>query len=303
MSLSQRTAIDKRIFVTGASRSGTTLLQSLLAGHSNIYTFPETGVFLKILGMRRRTPWALAGLSLGREKKTLQKLCNSLQPAADSRMHIDSCLTLKSSAEQIVDFLDRLTLDQGKAIWVEKTPRHFKYADILLRYIPRSHVLHILRDGRDVVTSIYLRAMRHPEKFDKQLNLHYGIRLWNEAVRKAHSLLDMPGHSTLIYEDLTRHPERTLHALCAEMDMDFEPEMLRMPHGAYFVKDNESWKQNTDTEVVTNTSKFASVFDKPTRDWIEDKLHLDLYHQLRCSAADRLGHEEPSMTTTVQKTI
>lgn len=302
MSLSTSNTIAKRIFVTGASRSGTTLLQSLLAGHSRIYTFPETGAFLRILGMRRRAPLALVGLSLGGEKKALQRLCDTLQPARLTRNQLSTCLTLKGSIEQVTGFLDNLALERDKSIWVEKTPRHFKYADILLRHVPRSHVLHILRDGRDVLASIYLRAQRYPDRFGKQGDLRYGIRLWNEAVRKAHALMDTPGHSTLIYEDLTRRPDKVLHFLCTEAGITFEPEMLRMSHDAYFIQGHEAWKRDTSTRVAPNTSKFATVFDKATRDWLEGKLRLDLYHELRRSASQRIGLESSTQTAPGKET-
>jgi hypothetical protein len=64
-----------RILIGGCSRSGTTFLQGLLARHPRIFTFPETGVFLKALGMRGTLlPWARIGLTLGKERKALAKL-------------------------------------------------------------------------------------------------------------------------------------------------------------------------------------------------------------------------------------
>ena len=288
MNQATHSSTSKRIFVAGASRSGTTLLQSLLASHPYIHTFPETGAFLRILGMRRRTPPSFLGLSLGRERKALQRLAQSKHYSLG---HLKTCLTLKGSMAQIVASLDCLALEQGKNIWVEKTPRHFKYADILLRDVPASHFVHILRDGRDVVASIYLRALRHPGKFDKQMNLEYGIRLWNEAVRKAYACKDLAGHSTLIYEDLTRDPETVLRALCSKMGIAFEPQMLQMAHGSYFILGQETWKQGTSTTVVSNTSKFDSVFTETTRRWLENKLRLDLYRELRQKTADRFGLE------------
>lgn len=243
--------------------------------------------------MRRRTPLSFLGLSLGREKKALQRLAQSKYDSSDRPR---TCLTLQASTAQIVNFLDRLTLEQDKNIWVEKTPRHFKYADILLRYIPASHLVHILRDGRDVVASIYLRAIRHPDKFDKQMNLEYGVRLWNEAVQKAFAFKDLADHSTLIYEDLTRDPETVLRALCSKIGIPFDSQMLQMAHDSYFILGQETWKQNTSTTVVSNTSKFDSVFTESTRRWLENKLRLDLYRELRQETAERFGLEIPPET-------
>jgi tryptophanase len=118
----------------------------------------------------------------------------------------------------------------------------------------------------------------------------------------AYTLVDTPGHSTLVYEDLTNHPAKVLHSLCTEVGIPFDPDMLRMPHDAYFIQDHEAWKHSTSTKVVPNTSKFASVFDKATRNWIEDKLRLDLYHELRRNASARIGLESSTQTSSSGKT-
>ena len=41
----KRIKIKDRIFIVGCPRSGTTLLQSLLAAHPQIHSFPETHFF------------------------------------------------------------------------------------------------------------------------------------------------------------------------------------------------------------------------------------------------------------------
>src|SRR5271167_4804558 len=41
--------IAGRLFVVGCPRSGTTLLQSLLAAHPSVHSFPETAVFGRLL--------------------------------------------------------------------------------------------------------------------------------------------------------------------------------------------------------------------------------------------------------------
>src|SRR5258706_12754544 len=42
--------VGSRLFVVGCARSGTTLLQSFLAAHPAVLSFPETAVFGRLLG-------------------------------------------------------------------------------------------------------------------------------------------------------------------------------------------------------------------------------------------------------------
>ena len=46
--------IEKRLFVVGCARSGTTLVQAMLASHSQIHAFPET--FFSWMGIFRHSP-------------------------------------------------------------------------------------------------------------------------------------------------------------------------------------------------------------------------------------------------------
>ena len=39
-----------RLFVVGCSRSGTTIVQRLLAGHKDLISFPETAFFQRLAG-------------------------------------------------------------------------------------------------------------------------------------------------------------------------------------------------------------------------------------------------------------
>ena len=45
--------ISKRVFIVGVARSGTTLIQSMLANHSAIHTFPESHFFRLTIPKRK----------------------------------------------------------------------------------------------------------------------------------------------------------------------------------------------------------------------------------------------------------
>ena len=46
--------IEKRVFLVGCPRSGTTLLQSMLHAHPSIYSLPETKFFHVLIGFDMR---------------------------------------------------------------------------------------------------------------------------------------------------------------------------------------------------------------------------------------------------------
>ena len=277
----------KRILVMGCSRSGTTLLQSLLASHSRVHTFPETGVFLKAFGMRGRVlPWAYLGITLGKERKALERLLLSqtdapgvLPPLPRRR------LSLSRSLWDAAAFLDGLAEAHGKDVWVEKTPRHVLHARRIRRAIPGAVCVHIVRRGEDVVASVVDRANRFPDRFPRQADPAYGIRQWNQSLRATEVALGDPGHAVIFFEDLVSALEPTLKALCAIAGLDFEPEMATPADPASFTEADEEWKAQAPIPVRPSTSKFRDLFDEGARSLISRKLQTGVYEDLRRRAS------------------
>ena len=65
-----------RVFIVGCPRSGTTLLQAMLASHETVYSFPETHFFKKYPGevLAISTFWSAHPEPLGGSSRELNKL-------------------------------------------------------------------------------------------------------------------------------------------------------------------------------------------------------------------------------------
>jgi hypothetical protein len=279
--------IRRRLFVMGCSRSGTTLLQRMLAAHSRIHTFPETGVFLKALGMRgRELPWTRLGLTLGKERKALAALRRHSDlpperfPALPPRRW-----RLDRSVADVVGFLDELARAHGADHWLEKTPRHVLHAARIQELVPDAFCIHVVRDGRDVVASIVDRARRFPDRFRRQEAAEYGIRQWNRSLRATQAVMGKPGHLVVIYEALVQDPEETLRTICDLLELPYEPAMLDTPEEAGFVRAQEAWKADVSAPVRAAASKFPQVFDDAAQRRIEEQLRMASFHELRERAA------------------
>jgi hypothetical protein len=262
----------------------------MLANHSRLHTFPETGVFLKALGMRgRELPWTRLGLTLGKERKALARLRDQseltgsrLPPLPPRRFR------LRQSIDEVVAFLDRMANAHGSEGWVEKTPRHVLHARRIQELIPESLCIHVVRDGRDVVGSIVDRARRFPERFPGQENPKYGIHQWNRSLEATRQVAGKPGHLVVMYEKLVEDPEATLVALCQALGLPYEAEMLARGETSSFVQAQEGWKSKVSGPIQASASKFPEVFDSPTQRWIEERLDMDSYTQLEEAAESGL---------------
>ncbi|MGW8266933.1 MAG: sulfotransferase family protein [Longimicrobiales bacterium] len=291
--------IHRRLFIGGCSRSGTTFLQRLLAGHSRIHTFPETGVFLKALGMRGRVlPWTWLGLTLGKERKALARLRDhaDLDPAHGPPLPPRRVL-LQSSADDIVCFLDGLTRRMGKDVWVEKTPRHVLHAARIRRLVPKSLFIHVVRAGPDVVASIVDRARKFPDRFPRQGDPAYGMRQWNRSMRATEIAMGEPGHIVVGYELLASRPEETLRGLCRRIGIGFEGGMLEAAADGSFILEEEGWKAPLSGPIRPAPSKFPALFDEGTRrrinEGLDQRFHEVVEERLR-NARDKVWSSDDS---------
>lgn len=267
----------------GCSRSGTTFLQELLANHPRVLTFPETGVFLKALGMRGRVlPWVHLGLTLGKERKALARLLEEVDLPRERRPPLPPRrLFLSRSTRDVVAFLDALAEQRGKDIWLEKTPRHVLHAARIRRMVPGSVFVHMIRDGGDVVASIVDRARRFPQEFPRQDDPAYGIRQWNSSLEATRAAMKEPGHVVVLYEGLAARPEETLRSLCRALGLEFREVMLDRRGRRTFVTEKEGWKDRTDGPIRPALSKFPRLFDQAAQRQIRNSLEMGFYETIK----------------------
>lgn len=284
-------AAFRRILLVGCSRSGTTLLQSLLASHSRVHTFPETGVFLKALGMRGSVlPWAHLGLTLGKERKALARLLSSQEGAVGDLPHLPPRrFFLSRSLSDVAAVLDGLAQANGKDVWVEKTPRHVFHARRIRRMVPGILCIHMVRTGEDVVASIVDRARKYPDRFPRQGDASYGVRQWNRSIRATEAAMEDPGHAVVFYESLVDAIEPTMRALSTIMGFGFEPGTLAPADRSNFTEASEEWKSQVNAPVKRASSKFESVFDEGERTRVAEGLEMGIYERMHTRASEMPG--------------
>lgn len=198
-------AFRKRIIIGGPPRTGSSLLRILLDASPTIIALAETAFFVESLEYRQQR--------LARSVARLNRVFG-LDDALVSE-------TIATSTDQIECF-DRLiaayqaSMGIGKPVWAEKTPRNcHRYAE-LRAGDPNLYFLSIIRDGRDVVTSVV-----DPEK-----GYHCTIERYCAAMQAVFAFKDDPRHHILRYEDLVSDPKASLISLFGFLDEEFDPAIL-----------------------------------------------------------------------------
>jgi hypothetical protein len=267
--------IKGRIFLVGCPRSGTTLLQSLIAAHPQIASFPETH-FLVAPGRTRRGRWLTRlGLASPEMREQLERFLDEIGQTDTRTLLPRYGVWIRQYASALVRILDVLSLKQGKPFWLEKTPGHLHYVELLERYIPGASFIHILRDGTDVVASLYEVTRDHPQYWGGPYSVDQCITRWNKDANLTQRYCLTANHHMVRYERLIENPEIVLADVCRFIGVPFEPAMITRHNlaGEGSILKHEIWKQSAKQDIHNaKGKKFEHIFEKEQRTYILERL-------------------------------
>ncbi len=266
-----------RIFVVGCPRSGTTLLQSLLAANSQVVSFPETHFFDRLFS--DRLLFNVLGLASWKAQFHWNVLVTELGHPEFTTAVPGYAIFWRQYAHAYVHMLDTLTLAQDKTIWVEKTPEHLDEVDRIEKIIHLPKFVHIVRPGIDNIASLYAAGQKYPETWQPwYATIDQCIDAWVEDARKSLSCSSRANHRVVMYEELVSTPQRTLTELCAFLGLPFEESMLSdYAKAASQVSHKwEEWKSAVFGPIKASKSKFYEVFSEQERQYILAQIPEDL---------------------------
>lgn len=201
--------------VLGFPRSGTSLLQRLLDGHSQIYAPPETYVFSGAARMIRESRGE--GPDLG--------MLTGLAFAG-----FDPAEVIARTRRFAMAFMDEGAAAAGKPLWAEKSAFDiFDLAEIELLLAGHCRFICVVRNPLDVVASMKdladvmgqnVPAMRPYMARHDSFWLGYA-EAWRERTEMLLDFHDRQDAGSLLYryEDLTQQPDQVLTRIAAHLDV------------------------------------------------------------------------------------
>ena len=264
----------KHTFLVGCPRSGTTLLQCLLGAHSHIHTFPETALFYKTVPSQSKAMKSL-GIASRAAKSRFREFLEEIERPELFEHYFHTPITIKQYVAMWVQLLDDLTMEEGKTVWLEKTPHHVDYLPYIHRYIPDAKIVHIIRNGPDNIASMWEQVQKARNRNGEGWSLDETVNRWITAVRASASRIGDDGHFFILYEDVAENPEVALKEILSFMDMPYEHAILeRYPEVARsIVLPQEEWKAGVSGPVKNaNGMKFTKLFTEKEREYILEKI-------------------------------
>ncbi|CAK0756894.1 protein O-GlcNAc transferase [Gammaproteobacteria bacterium] len=246
------------IFIVGMPRSGTSLIEQILASHSQVHGAGE-----------------LSDLS---EFQT-RILANKAQVTMEDFNTIFNEFDCRAIAETYLQHLR--TLAPGAGYVTDKMPHNFEHLWLVALLFPRATVLHSVRDPIDTCLSCYFQDFKGDHAWSSDLRTlaqHYNY--YHELMAHWQMVLPIRIHP-IVYEDLVQDPEIQIPRLLNLCGLDFEPACLE------FHRTQRSVKTASATQVKQKL--YTSSIEK----WRRYERHLGpLLETLDPAIFRRLKHHQ-----------
>lgn len=250
---------DSPIFVGGSPRSGTTLLRVILDSHPRIVCGPEMKVVPAVC-------------------KTWHEFRSSYLPVLREH-HLTAADVTRSFADLMLSLLEKDRTVSGKQRVAEKTPNNVFFFPHLHALFPQSPLIHVIRDGRDVVCS--LLSMNNwldpqtlqPAGFTR--DARKAAAYWVRAVtagQLARSSAPSLGarYYELRYEQLIEAPESALRALFAFLGEPWHVEVLQFHRQQRNLADEASAAQVSQALNSKGLARWKTDLREADRDAVKE---------------------------------
>ena len=260
----------KRIFLVGCPRSGTTLLQSLLTAHSQINSFPESHFFRNLIPEHNSKRYWL-GVASRKAQPRFEAFLKEIEREDLSSYLSQFALFQYQYIQTFLRVLDTITQQQEKTIWIEKTPDHIHYIKYIEKQITGAKFIHIIRNGADVVASLYEVTHKYSKIWGGKWNIDKCIKQWKKDVEISLEHQNRNNHLIVQYEQLIENSSLALEQICDFIDIEFEEIMLEN-YGEMtkaIVLKNEPWKTSVGEAISNkNGQKFYNLFTSEEQSYI-----------------------------------
>lgn len=195
------------IFLIGFPRSGTTLLEQVLAGHPRVATLEERPTLAPAIDAFLDPPTGLDALA-------------AMDEATAEHWRADYWRRVSEFGAAV----------DGK-VFVDKQPFHGLWLPLIGKLFPQAKIIVVRRDPRDVVFSCFRNPFRMTPITYELMDLERGAALYAGVMEAIELFLTRSKNPAFVYrhEDLIDRFEQTLADLCAFLGLDWRENMANFP--------------------------------------------------------------------------
>jgi hypothetical protein len=229
-------------FIIGAGRSGTTLLRTILNNHPEIIIPPETFGFRNAFFRFKCFQFLSWDVLSNSVLKCYESGHEFFLWELDLAPAYEQSNTLPETNKTFADLIHLVFQSYlnkkapGARIWGDKTPLNTYYLDWVFKTFPQAKFINMIRDGRDVVSSLMKANLT---------NVNNGCLRWNQAIENAKNFESIIGPQqflTIYYENLVSSPQESVKRICHFLDVSFDDSLLANEEKTANMKDVNFYK-------------------------------------------------------------
>ena len=202
------------IFVLGMPRSGTTLVEQILSSHPNVFGGDELEILTNIV--KKHIENNDTGLRLDNIINFSDKKLNDI-----GCEYINNIKEISNNSKKVTD----------------KLPINFKWIGLIKLILPKSTIIHCVRNSKDTCLSIYKNYFANPE-----LNFAYNL----EEISEFYKLyIDLMKHwedifpnfiHNIKYEKIIKDPKKEIHKLLKICSLSWNNNCLKFYNNKRAIK-------------------------------------------------------------------
>ena len=204
------------IFLISQPRSGSTLLQHIIASHGDVHTLPEPWLMLQPIYARREGG-----------------LCGAYN-FEYGRLALEGYIKSIENGEEIFEQAVRLytthlynssLINNKHKYFLDKTPRYYHIINDISNIFPKSKIIILIRNPIAVFASIlnynfnndWAKLINAPDRYDDLVLAPTNITKY---------VLNKEKPIVVHYEDLVSKPHYTIKKLCGDLNIEFDSNMM-----------------------------------------------------------------------------
>lgn len=237
------------VFIIGQPRTGTTLIERILAAHPAVHAAGELQHFH--LALRRLT----AITDPRRFTPALFEQARHLDPAVIGRTYLDSVRRLRG----------------GGTVFLDKLPQNYLHVPLILAALPRARIIHLTRDPMDacfasfkqLFADAYLHSYTLGEMARHYVRYHRLMATWRAGFPD--------GFLDIAYEDAVANVEATARRMLQWIGLPWNDACIRFHHqsGAVATASAAQVREPAHARSVGRWKRYAHHLE-PMRETLED---------------------------------
>lgn len=215
------------VFLFGLPRSGTTLTSLIMGSHPQILAPPE--------------PWFLLKLMNICSYCDKESIFDDYQASLGSNEFLTDFVFLKAARSFACAAYNHYLQENGKSIFLDKTPRYFHILDSIDKLFPDAKKIWLKRNLLDVATSYRDTWNVDVDYFFTEQPNPLGSDLLKGPFKLADYFNEKDRNKLEIqYESLTKEPEKVIRKVCAFLSISYNSSIINGWHTEFKTHKNAS---------------------------------------------------------------